>query len=191
MAHEARREVNASTDIQYGFTCVFITEPGGYGEFPKSVGKWKKTCHQCGRLKVLKDFVSVAQLAEDTALNSERAEEMKDKLMMAVWDHKAVSQENDEMKASLRDLREDNDRLGRQGVESQQELWAEKQKKTEAHICTILWTRARQKQEAEPRASADTQWKKVESAEAAASELRQEHEVLNATVRDIEVELQQ
>ncbi len=86
MAHEARLDADASANIQYGYTCVFMPDAGEYGEFTKSVGKWKKTCFQCGYLFVLKKLVSVAQLAEDTALNSERVEDLKEKLRTAVWD---------------------------------------------------------------------------------------------------------
>ncbi len=81
---------------------------------------------------------------------------------------------------------------------------AEKQKKTEARCTVSLWTRACQEQETKAQENADAQWQKVEDqaqkvekAEAAASELHQQNEVLTASVRglnesfrDIETELQ-
>ena len=138
MAHEARLSPNASANVQYGFTCVFITDAGDYEEYSRSVGEWKKCCFQCAYLRKLRDYVSAAQMAQDTAINAARVEEMKDKLKVPVNDHRAVSQENDEMKASLRDLKESVSMLQGEGVESQMELAAEREKRFEAHRASRL-----------------------------------------------------
>ncbi len=58
---------------------------------------------------------------------TQRVEEMKDKLKASVNDYRAVSQENDEMKVSLRDLKESVSMLQGEGVESQMELAAERE----------------------------------------------------------------
>ena len=39
-SHEARLDDDASANMQYGFTCVFMPDAGEHGEYTKSVGKW-------------------------------------------------------------------------------------------------------------------------------------------------------
>ena len=126
-------------------------------------------------------------MVEDTALSSQKFEDLKERLRTVTGDVKASEEKNEELESSLRVLKEDNDRLGRRGAESQQVLSAESKKLTQAYSCTVLWTQTCQRQES-----------KTQAAEAEASDLRQQNKTLqdsvkdlSESVRDIESELAQ
>ena len=63
---------------------------------------------------------------------------------------------------------------GRQGDEAQNRLSDEQKKLTEAYSCTVLWTQACQKQES-----------KTQEVEAEASNLRQQNQALQDSVKDL------
>ena len=123
-----------------------MSDAGEGGYFTEAVGKWKQVCFQCGYLFLLEKVVTLQQMVEDISLTSQRFEDLKERLRTVTGDVKATKEENEELESSLRVLREDNDRLGRQGAESQQLLSAET-KKNEAYSCTVLWTQSCQRQE--------------------------------------------
>ena len=151
-----------------------MSDAGEGGYFTEAVGKWKMVRFQCGYLFLLKKVATLQQMVEDTSLTSQRFGDLKERLRTVTGDVKATKEENEELESSLRVLREDDDRLGRQGTESQQLLSAETKKNNEAYSCTVLWTQSCQRQES-----------KTQAAEADASELRQQNKTLQESVKDL------
>ena len=88
----------------YGFTSVFMSDPGEHQEYSDSVNRWKQVCFQCGYLKVLRDYSSVARQAMDTSVQSERVQDLKDKLKDSLLDLRVVYEMDEEMKHSMQDL---------------------------------------------------------------------------------------
>ena len=130
--------------------------------------------HLVAYLFELRKVARLQKQLEDTSLLSEQFDELKQKLKNVMGDLKVSEDNYDEVEKSMRDLKDDNDRLGRQGNEAQNLLSDEKKKLTEAYSCTVLWTQACQKQES-----------KTQEVEAEASNLRQQNQALQDSVKDL------
>ena len=89
---ESRLEHDASPEMCYGFTSVFMSDSGEHQEYSDSVNRWKQVCFQCGYLKVLRDYSSVARQVMDTAAQAERVQDIKEKQEDSVQDLRVVSE---------------------------------------------------------------------------------------------------
>ena len=163
-------------------------------QFAESVDRWKYACLQCGYLKTLRDYQSVAQQVRDTAIHAERAQELKDKLKDHVRDLRVVNERNEELERTMQDLQEASQQLQEA---SQQELAMEKVKKmdalklsADANKISHEWIAAFKNAEEEAQDAADAQWLVLQEAEQSAAVSRQESEALDVTLKDTESKLQ-
>ena len=194
---EARLDRDASRDMCYGFAAIFVSEPGEWHEHSDSVNRWKQVCFQCGRLKVLRDYSNVAQQAVDTSAQVERVQDLKDKLKDSINDHRVVCEENEEMQNSMKDLQESVTMLQGAGLESQEALAMDIEKKEDAmrqwgtsnNNCHA-WTAQCTKVENQAKAEAASQWRAVQQAEKSAATAKEENEALDESVRNAQSELQ-
>ncbi len=104
----------------YGFTSVFMSDSGEHQEYSDSVNRWKQVCFQCGYLKVLRDYSSVARQVMDTAAQAERVLDIKEKQEDSVQDLRAVSEWNADMKRSMQYLQQSVSMLQGAGLECPQ-----------------------------------------------------------------------
>ena len=135
---------------------------------------------------------SVARQVRDTAIQAERVADLNEKLKDSVQDLRVVSEENGEMKHSMRDLQHSVSMLQGASLECQHQFEMEKERahdalklQGEANANTHAWIAHVREVEDAAQASSDEQWEAVERAEESAAALRQENEAMNESVRSV------